>query len=122
MAAKKKTTAKTKKNMKEMNQTHGKTEGFTPSTLDQIWGDDGFDKYSTLSEATYIEQLNEMTKVDMQAHATKVGLIPIDNVEIMKQKLIKEFNKHVNLYKRPSTTVNDIKLNKELKGILEEGK
>jgi len=122
MAAKKKTTAKTKKNLKNMDQAHGKTEEYQPSTLEQIWGDDGLGKYNTLSEPTYTEQLNEMSKVDMQAHATQVGIMPIDNVELMKTRLVKEFKKHVSLYRRPSHTPKDVKLNKELKDILGEGK
>lgn len=122
MATKKKTTAKTKKKLSEMDQTHGKVETFEPSTLEQIWGDDGFDKYSTLSEATYIDQLNEMAKVDMQAHATKVGLIPTDNVELMKSRLIKEFKKHVSIYRRPSHAPKKVKMTKEIKDILGEGK
>ena len=121
MPAKKKSKKKTSKASK-MQQTHGKIERCEPSTLEQVWGDDGFDKYSTLSEATYLDQLNGMTKSDMQAHATKVGLIPIDNVEIMKGKLIKEFTKHVNLYSRPSHSPPKVKLTKEVKDILEEGK
>jgi hypothetical protein len=121
MAAKKKSQAKTKKTSK-MQQTHGKTEEFQPSTLEQIWGDDGFDKYNTLSEATYVDQLNGMSKSDMQAHATKVGVVPIDNVEIMKSKLIKEFTKHVNQYRRPSHAPNEIKMSKDLKDVLDEGK
>jgi hypothetical protein len=121
MPAKKKSKKKTTKASK-MQQTHGKTERIEPSTLEQIWGDDGFDKYSTLSEASYLDQLNGMTKSDMQAHATKVGLIPIDNVEIMKSKLLKEFTKHVNLYSRPSHAVPEVDVSKEVKDILEEGK
>jgi hypothetical protein len=121
MPTKKKSKKKTSKASK-MQQTHGKTERFEPSTLEQIWGDDGFDKYSTLSESTYLEQLNGMTKSDMQAHATKVGLIPIDNVGIMKSKLLREFTKHVNLYRRPSHSAVKVKLTKEVKDILEEGK
>jgi|TARA_Y100000310_G_C20458510_1_gene704205 hypothetical protein len=122
MAAKKKTTAKTKKKLSNMDQTHGKVDTFEPSTLEQIWGDDGLGKYSTLSESSYIEQLNGMAKVDMQAHATKVGLIPTDNVELMKTRLIKEFKKHVSIYRRPSHAPKNIKVDKEVKDILGEGK
>ena len=48
MAAKrkisKKATAK-KKSVKNLSQTHGKEEKFEPTTLDQIWGDDGIKDY-----------------------------------------------------------------------------
>jgi hypothetical protein len=118
----KKITAKAKKNLSKIEQTHGKVETFKPSTLEQIWGDDGFDRYNTLSEATYLDQLLGMTKSEMQTHSTKVGLIPIDNVEIMKARLVKEFKKHVNLYKRPSHDLPAVEMTKQIKDILSEGK
>ena len=38
MAAKRKTN---KKPVKKLSQAHGKVEEYQPTTLDQIWGDDG---------------------------------------------------------------------------------
>ena len=43
---------KTAKKTKKMQQTHGKVETFQPTTLDQVWGDDGTGKYSTNDEKT----------------------------------------------------------------------
>ena len=106
-----------------MNQTHGKVEQYEPTTLDQIWGSDGTETYSTLDEGEYEDQLNGMAKVDMQDHATKVGLIPIDNMDILKQRLVKQFKNHVATYRRPKITKkNDPRLTKEIKNILGEGK
>lgn len=130
MAAKKKTTKKitktaTGKALKigDLNQTHGKIEGFEPTTLEQIWGSDGTETYSTMEENEYLDQLNGMAKVDMQAHATKVGIMPIDNMEMLKGRLVKQFKSHVNAYRKPITqTRKDIKLTKELRNILGEGK
>ena len=127
MAAKKKTTTKGSKkklNLSEMDQTHGKTEiEYEPSTLEQVWGNDGLETYGTNDEVKYLETLNGMAKVDMQEHATKVGLIPIDNIEILKGRLVKEFKKHVNAYRRPKVVPGrDIKLSKAVKDILGEGK
>ena len=42
-----------KKQISELSQTHGKVEDFKPTTLDQIWGDDGLSKYQTLDEVQY---------------------------------------------------------------------
>ena len=118
----KKSTAKTKK-VSEMNQTHGKVEQYEPTTLDQIWGSDGTETYSTLDEGEYEDQLNGMAKVDMQAHATKVGLIPIDNMDILKQRLVKQFKTYVNTSRKPITqSRKDPRMTKELKNILGEGK
>ena len=106
-----------------MNQTHGKVEQYEPTTLDQIWGSDGTETYSTLDEGEYEDQLNGMAKVDMQAHATKVGLIPIDNMDILKQRLVKQFKTYVNTYRKPITqSRKDPRMTKELKNILGEGK
>mgnify|MGYP000886499550 CR=1 FL=1 len=126
MAAKKKSAKKPAKNtkkMQDMTQAHGKVEEYEPSTLEQIWGSDGMDTYNTLDKEEYENQLNGMAKVDMQAHATKVGLIPIDNMDILKQRLIKQFKSHVATYRRPKQTKSsDPRLSKEVKNILGEGK
>lgn len=122
MAAKKKTAKKARK-VEELSQAHGKIEEFEPSTLDQIWGSDGTETYNTLDEENYLQQLNGMAKVDMQAHATKVGLIPIDNMDILKQRLVKQFKTHVNSYRRPKVKAsNNPKMTKEIRNILGEGK
>jgi hypothetical protein len=123
MAAKKKSTPKKTKKVKNLTQAHGKVEEFEPSTLEQIWGDDGTGTYGTSNENDYLEQLNGMAKVDMQAHATKVGLIPIDNVEILKARLVKEFRRHLNLYQKPKVRQRDNpSISKKAKDILSEGK
>jgi hypothetical protein len=126
MAAKKKTAkkpAKKTKKMENMTQAHGKVEEFEPSTLEQVWGADGMDTYNTLDTEEYENQLNGMAKVDMQAHATKVGMIPIDNMDILRQRLIKQFKSYVATYRRPKTTkARDPRLTKEIKNILGEGK
>ena len=51
MAAKRKTTKK--KSLKNMSQAHGKVEKFEPTTLDQIWGDDGTSMYGTMQQSEY---------------------------------------------------------------------
>ena len=56
----KKKPAKKAKKLQSLSQTHGKEEGnFKPTTLDQIWGDDGVSKYGTLNEAEYIKKIDE---------------------------------------------------------------
>ena len=122
MATKKKTAKKAKK-MKNLTQAHGKVEEFEPSTLEQIWGNDGMQTYNTLDREEYEDHLNGMAKVDMQAHATKVGLMPIDNMDILKKRLVKQFKSHVATYRRPKVQrKNEPKLTKEIKNILSEGK
>ena len=114
---------KTSKKLDSMSQTHGKEEKFEPTTLDQIWGDDGLAKYSTMEDSVYEQQLNDMDKADIQSHAAQVGVIPVDNTELLKQKLMREFYKHINAYRRPTTaTENNKPPSDEIEKILREGK
>ena len=133
MAARKKTAkktnsktsaAKTKSKVSQLSQTHGKTEKFKPTTLDQIWGDTGMNKYKTLDEEEYKERLKDMAKVDLQTHAAEIGLIPIDNTTQLKKRLLAEFKKYASSFKVPEVKSNNDKnrLSKEAQKILNEGK
>ena len=79
------------KKVEEMSQTHGKEEKPLSTTLEQIWGDTGITKYGTFDENEYAEELKNMTKSDIQAHANKLGLVPIDNRTELVKRLMKEF-------------------------------
>lgn len=128
MPRKKTTSAKkTKvKKVEDMSQTHGKVEKPLYSTLEQIWGDTGLSRYGTFDENEYAEELKSMTKSDIQAHANKIGLIPIDNRTELTKRLLKEFIYHKSRY---STIPADIQINNidvnysdEVRKILSEGK
>jgi oligoribonuclease NrnB/cAMP/cGMP phosphodiesterase (DHH superfamily) len=102
-----------------LNQTHGKIE--KPLTLNQVWGDDGKSKYGTLDAEKYSDYLNDLNKSDLQAHAVKIGLVPIDDRNSLVTRLKKEFNKHVSQYSaRTLPTKKDI--SKAAKDILSEGR
>ena len=101
MAAKRKASKKVTKNMKNLSQAHGKEEKFEPTTLEQIWGDDGSSAYGTLNENQYTNQVDEMNMSDLQTHASTVGIIPIDNRHTLRERLLREFRKHVSSYKKP---------------------
>jgi hypothetical protein len=123
----KKTTKKAKATKKSskmdaMSQTHGQVEKTRASTLEQIWGDEGLGKYKTKDKEEYHSQLKEMNTTDLQKHATTVGLIPVQNREILAKRLLKEFDKHWNSYKRPTDSAPPIKANKKIKDILSEGR
>ena len=129
-AAKRKTSSRS--NIKKMSQTHGKDEStekqekFEPRTLDQVWGDTGLGKYKTFDESKYKERLDNMAKTDLQAHATKVGLVPIDNRSTLTQRLLREFKKHVNAFKpvgiKAPQPIGKDSLSDEVRKILDEGK
>jgi hypothetical protein len=113
---------KTVKRIDKLSQAHGKDEKFQPTTLDQIWGDDGLWKYSTTNEEVYIDELNLMTKIDIHTHATKIGLIPVDNRDTLEKRLLREFRRHTASYRRPLTQDTSITLSDEARQILEEGR
>ena len=125
MATKKKTTsrAKKKRSTKSLSQTHGKEEKRTrPTTLDQIWGDTGLSKYGTMDEKAYAEEISSMSKSDLQAHASTVGIIPVDNREMLSQRLLREFRKHVASYNTPMEKKRSVTLSGAAKAILSEGR
>ena len=82
----KKSAAKSSKKLNNLKQTDGKDETtqFQPRTLDQVWGDDGLWKYNTLDEEEYKDQIKAMTRSDMYAHASKIGIIPTENLDQLK--------------------------------------
>ena len=126
MTAKKTDTKKSTK-IEEMSQAHGKEEKPLYSTLDQLWGDTGLQKYGTLDETEYSSQLKNMTKSDIQAHANKLGLIPIDNREELEKRLLKEFLQHKTIHtaRVPDnlrTSNLEGNLSTEARKILSEGK
>ena len=114
-----------KRKSREMKQIHGKKESTSrATTLDQIWGDTGLWKYSTMILDEYSEQLQEMTKTDLQAHATKIGLIPVDSREMLTQRLVREFKRHVSSYENRTETSTGVvgNVSSEVKKILSEGR
>ena len=115
------------KKVEDMSQAHGKVEKPVYSTLDQIWGDSGIQKYGTFDENEYLSKIKDMTKSDIQAHANRMGLIPIDNRAELEKRLLKEFVYHKIKYtaKVPENIqMNNIEgnLSPEIKKILSEGK
>lgn len=115
---------KKKQSVEDLNQTHAKVEEKEYQTLDQILGDSGSDKYGTFSEDEYWSQLNAMTKSDLQSHAVKMNLIPIDNIKMLRERLLNEFRRHNNSYLKVSGTkkVLDNSISDVAKRILAEGR
>ena len=107
MAAKRKTPNKSKKTSpKKIMQTHAMEEKqeFEKTTLDQIWGDEGNSKYGTLDESTYTTQIKAINKSDLHSHAIKLGILPVENRELLTNRLLREFKKHVLSFRKPKQT------------------
>jgi len=127
MAAKRKTSNKSKKESpKKVMQTHAMEEKqeFQKTTLDQIWGDEGNSKYGTLEESDYTSQIRAMNKSDLHSHAIKLGILPVENRELLTNRLVREFKKHVLSFKKPkeSTAKKPKTVSKDLKSILAQGR
>lgn len=88
---------------KSNKETHGKDEALaakknSPSTLDQIWGEDGTSKFGTLDLNKYEGRLDGMTKSEVQAEAQKHGLVPIEDTQRLRKSLIQQFKQHSATY------------------------
>ncbi len=118
-----KKTAKSSKK-KIQHQTHAKVEKITPTTLEQIWGDDGTYRYGTLDENQYQSDIQGMSRVDIQTHATRLGIVPVENRDMLEKRLMKEFFKHKSIYTTPAALpqVTNEDVSQEARDILSEGR
>ena len=116
--------AKKASKIKSLSQAHGKEEKkFVPTTLEQIWGEDGVSKYGTLDETEYTAKLDDMHFSDMRTHAANVGLIPIDDQQLLRKRLLSEFRKHRSEFTTPDQPIDqNLDLDEKARQILEEGK
>ena len=120
----KKARSSKKNKLDKINQTHGKvekTDEFQPTSLDQIWGSDGSSKYGTLSIDDYESQLKDMSKAELHIHATKIGLIPVDDRTMLTKRLVREFTKHVAQFQTPIEDSVEVDTNSDVYRILKEG-
>ena len=112
-----------KKKMKTISETHGKVDEGKPTTLDQIWGDTGLWRYNTMDLSEYKKYLKNLNKTDLQAHAKKVGLIPVDERSILNKRLLAEFKRHVSSYSSLNKSKGEVEsVSNEVKKILSEGR
>ena len=121
--AAKKTAKASKKTLKSLSQTHGKDEKYEATTLDQIWGDTGSTKYGTTDVNEYVRKLDSMNTSDLQTHAHKIGLIPVDDRVTITRKLVYEFKRYVSGYTKPDQISKpNAPVSKSVIKILDEGR
>jgi hypothetical protein len=112
-----------RKKLNEIQQTHGKIETFRPTTLDQVWGDTGMNRYGTLDEKEYADKLADMNKADLQRECTRIGRVPVDDRERIIKILLAEFKQHISAYRAPHISIPPEKVpSKEVLKILSEGR
>lgn len=117
--------AKAKPKVKEMIQTHAmeEAESFEKTTLDQVWGDEGYSKYGTLDEEKYTSTIRGLNKTDLHAHAVKTGILPVDNRQLLTSRLTREFKKYILGFRKPkSEPKRSKKVSNDIKSILAEGR
>jgi hypothetical protein len=120
--SKRRTSAKKKGKLDSMSQVHGKTEEAAPSTLNQVWGDDGVWKYKTMDVEKYKQQLDEYNLTDLQRHASKIGIIPVESRARLQDSLMREFKKHISAYNIPNDPPQTENISEEAMKILKEGR
>lgn len=102
--AKKKNTSKDQLN--EYVEVDGKIASNNPTALEQIWGADGLSKYGTMDLEVYEARLADMMPVDIQNHARDIGLRPDVDIDLLKRRLIDEFQRHVASFKSSQVKLN----------------
>ena len=120
-----KTQAKTRVKVTEMTQTHAmeEKESFEKTSLDQIWGDTGLGRYGTQDEEKYLGSIKGLNRSDLHSHAVKMGILPIDNRELLTTRLIREFKKYVLSYNKPkSKAAKGKEVSGKARSILAEGR
>jgi len=87
--------AKNKK-LQNLDQVDGKVAGGTHfRTLDALIGETSNSPYKQSSESAYEEYLNELNSTDLHRHAEKVGLVPMVDRRVLKDRLVREFRKFI---------------------------
>jgi len=125
MKKKKKTTKASKRTSKlaNLSQVHGKEEKqeYEPTTLDQIWGDDGTGRYGTMELEEYKAQIDQMSRTDINAHAADLGVIPVEDRGSLEKRLTDEFISHVNSFRKPlQKREEDPSLEQKVKNLLKD--
>ncbi len=94
--------SKSKKQLSNLHQTNGrdetKTKKFTPTTLEQFWGEkNGSERYHTMDSDEYERYINEdLNSAELRQHAVEVAHIaPSTSIERTKNRLILEHKKYI---------------------------
>jgi len=85
-----------KNKLQEMDQVDGKLAGGSSFRgLDALIGEDCSHPYKQNNEEGYSSYLSELNSTDLHRHAEKVGLVPMNDRRVLKERLFREFRKFV---------------------------
>ena len=90
-------------------------------TVDELF-DFSKSTYKTHTPEVYRKGLEEMNLIDLQKECWRVQLMPNDNRNIMKERLMKEFMKRVGFVTKVIPKPIKFKVNQQMSDILSEGK
>ena len=99
-------TGNSKKIMANSIEVDGRINTGTPTSLEQIWGNDGSFRYGTTNIEEYEKFLNEMMFVDMQNHARDIGLRPDVEPKILRERLLQEFARYISAFNASAVKVS----------------
>ena len=64
-----------------------------------------------------------MNMSDLQAHASRVGIVPVDNRNMLSDRLLREFSRHASTYSKPvEASAEHQEIPEKIKQILAEGR
>lgn len=89
-------------------------------SVDEIFGYEK-SKFKTSDAKVYEQDLSEMNKVDLQKEAAGLGLMPIDDRFVLKERIMNEFYKYDAALRCSKVQIKQIKVNKAGLAILSEG-
>lgn len=78
--------------LESMEQTTGKEYTDQVRTLESVLGVKEVNEFGTSNARVFEENISEMTLVDMQTLAVRVGVMPSPNKPNLKKRLLKAFN------------------------------
>lgn len=110
-----------RKKIQELNQIDGRDHlKEIKISVDEVFGYEK-SKFPTSSAREYEDSLKEMNKVDLQKAALALGLMPIDDRTVLKERIMNEFHKYRGALACSKNTASQIKISKIGLDILSEG-
>jgi len=116
--------------MKKKNIVDGKNREnakLETESLDKILSSGSSNPFKCVKLEDFNEKLSDMNLIDMQSLAVKVGLLPVHDRKLMKERLVKEFKKKISKINGGVTSHVDYKtikakekISPELQEILKE--
>jgi hypothetical protein len=111
---------------KQQLECTGKEETFEPTNLDSIMGYNSLSRYNTIDPEVYKNSLADMNRTDLEEearqHGVNIGIAAREDVQRLRDSLLKEFNVFILSFQKPRAISKPIKISKDVEKILKEGR